>query len=192
MRVDVRADIKDATRHLNNVQKRQLPFAISKSLNDTAFQVQGVLKAQLGKDLHQVASFTRSGIQVRKATKSSLEAQVFVEAKRLPYMQYEIKGGVRLPAKSKLIIPVQQRRNQKDLRTKLLSQKNAFESTTRRGIGGIWTVVGKRRLKLLALYANRAQYRPRYKFYEVGEAAAKRIFPITFSQALARALATAH
>ena len=39
MQIDIRADIKAATRDLTNIQKKQIPFATSKTLNRLAFEL---------------------------------------------------------------------------------------------------------------------------------------------------------
>jgi len=190
--ITVTVDSSALTKKLNNVKKRQIPYAMMLALNNTAFDVRAAEQAQMGRDFDQVSRFTKAGVQVRKATRSSLKSEVFIEQKRQRYIDIQVRGGTRTPARKALIIPSTVMRNQKDLRPRLLARKGAFEATTRKGLSGIWQVRGKKQaLKLLAVYKGKAVYQPRLRFYETGEAEARRAFPIRFAASLARALATA-
>tara|TARA_A100001201_G_scaffold126874_1_gene111441 strand:+ start:914 stop:1597 length:684 start_codon:yes stop_codon:yes gene_type:complete len=78
--------------------QRQLPFVQMRAINDIAFHLKkrslpGGAKAAFD----QPTAFTSSAAtwRVKKATKSNLEAFVFPEAKREPYLRANITGGQR-------------------------------------------------------------------------------------------------
>jgi hypothetical protein len=188
--ISIDFDLKPLRAMLIGAQQDQVPFAASKALNDTAFQVRAALQDQMTKDFDQVTAFTRAAVQVRKASKRNLVAEVFIEQKRLKYLGVEIKGGNRFPANKALIIPAQDRKNNRNLRPKLLARKDAFEATIN-GLDGIWQRRAGGHVKLLAMYKPKASYKPRFKFYERGRAVARQRFGSNFNNALRFALATA-
>ena len=78
--------------------QRQLPFVQMRAINDIAFHLKkrslpGGAKAAFD----QPTAFTSSAStwRVKKATKSNVEALVFPEAKREPYLRANITGGQR-------------------------------------------------------------------------------------------------
>lgn len=74
---------------------RQLPFAISRALNDTAFDArQSLGKASL-QTFDRPTKFIQTAWRVQKSKKTDLVALVFPEAKREPYLRANITGGQR-------------------------------------------------------------------------------------------------
>lgn len=194
--VSVQADVKGATRWLNSVQRRQIPFATSKALNDTAFEARKNLQKGIARDLDRPTPFTQKGFRVHRAKKSRLEAIVEIEQKRWEYLKFQVEGGTRRP-KSRVIIIGQGRRNQygntpgfRRLRSRLLAQKTTFEGTIN-GTAGIWRRHRNGRLELLARYVNQASYQRRFRFRERVEKTVRARFPTHFARSLQRALATA-
>lgn len=96
-------DARPLIRHLDNVGKRQLPFATMQALNQTMFEVHAGWGDEIEKVFDRPTSFTRRSVLYKKATKQRLEAQVFVRdeaAKGNPparYLQPEAIGGPRRP-----------------------------------------------------------------------------------------------
>lgn len=68
MQISVKADVKDLQRKLSKA-KRQIPFAIKRGLDATAFDLQRDLKKTLPKYVHNPVAYTKAGIHVEKATK---------------------------------------------------------------------------------------------------------------------------
>jgi hypothetical protein len=71
---------------------RQVPFALSRALNDVAFKASGDLKADLPKRFILRGTWTAKGVQRNKATKKHLVAEV---GHRQPYMAAHATGGAR-------------------------------------------------------------------------------------------------
>ena len=69
MEIQLNADIKIFTRELRGIQKKQIPFAVSKALNATAFDVQNTLKKALGIYLDRPTKYTISALRVKKSDK---------------------------------------------------------------------------------------------------------------------------
>ena len=48
---NIKGDLKPLIRSLNNIQKKQIPFAVSRAINDTLFDIQKAQKVQMPKKL---------------------------------------------------------------------------------------------------------------------------------------------
>jgi hypothetical protein len=75
--------------------RKQLPFAISKALNDTAFDARKALGGETKRAFDRPTTFTQKGFGVEKSSKRNLEVIVGAERKRGKYMRTQISGGVR-------------------------------------------------------------------------------------------------
>ena len=68
MNISVKSDVKELSRKLDKIQKKQLPFASSKALNSLGFALKGNLTQVLPKYLHRPTKYMSRGIQVEKST----------------------------------------------------------------------------------------------------------------------------
>jgi len=105
MRLSIKHNIDEVTRGMSSIQKKQIPFATMLALNDTAFDLQRVYKAQTKQKFDQPTQFTQTGFAVQKAKKTDLTAVVYVTEKREDYMKLQVDGGVRHPKNKAIIIP---------------------------------------------------------------------------------------
>lgn len=74
---------------------KQLPFATSKALNDTAFDARTSLSGATRQYFDRPTSFTQKGFGVERSSKRNLEVIVGTEAKRARYLRTQITGGPR-------------------------------------------------------------------------------------------------
>jgi hypothetical protein len=79
--ISVKADIKAATRWLNDVQRKQIPFAASVALNKTARLAQGGIKGEMQRVLDRPKPYTLNGTFVANSTKHNLTATVGLKDK---------------------------------------------------------------------------------------------------------------
>ena len=196
--ISVRADIKGAVRYLNNIQKKQIPFATSQALNDVAFDARKALQAQALKKLDKPTRFTINGFQVKKSTKRNLTAVVFIEAKRWKYLKYQVLGGTRRPKGKAIGLPTSNVKlnkfgNVPGKRRGLVKNKRQFIATIG-GITGVWEKRGGKRnpqLRLMHAMEPNAQYRKRFPFYKIVEGVVRSKFVRRFNKRMAGALRTA-
>ena len=176
MKINIRADVKAATKHLKRSQKDQIPFITSKTLNDVAFKARHELRKQAGKKLDNPTPFTLNGFQVQKSTKKHLTSVVFIEEKRYPYMKYQVYGGVRTPKNRAIVVPTKIAMAETKLnkfgnmprkRIKQLLRRKTVTSENINGQGGIWERKKNKKLKLLAVYTQQARYRPIFHFDKI-------------------------
>lgn len=101
--------------------KKQLPFAISKALNEVAIMVKEAERKEMEDVFENPTPYTLNSIYFKKATKHKLEAHIFIKneaSKGTPpvkYLEPQIFGGIR-SAKS----------SEKQLREKRLMDDNQY------------------------------------------------------------------
>ena len=215
MQISVKADVKDLTRKLNRA-KRQIPFAIKRGLDATAFDLQRNLKDTLPKYVHNPVAYTKAGIQVEKAKKDDLTAKVGFASRsfgraigsitQAEYMKRLIEGGIRLP-KNK-VIPVPYPKNQKPNKAgniprgrinKMLGDKDKFFSgepkgAKKEGGAGIWKRQGKgkkQKINMMIAYEEQTEYQKSYPFQSLALNFVRKHFRKNLDQAIDYALKTA-
>lgn len=92
--IDLTTDLAKANGWSAALQK-QLPFAISKALNDTAFDARTSLSGSTKQYFDRPTNYTQKGFGVEKSTKRNLEVVVGAERKRARYLRTQITGGAR-------------------------------------------------------------------------------------------------
>ena len=118
MEIQLNADVKKLTRELRGIERKQIPFAVSKALNATAFDAQKGLQKALSIYLDRPTKFTINAVRVKKSEKKKdLIAYVGFaggggfkppkNAGALPseYMSRLISGGTRRPKKRAIAVP---------------------------------------------------------------------------------------
>ena len=100
---------------LSDKVARQIPFAVSKALNETVAYAREGAAIKMLRAFTTRNNFVESGIGVIRATKTKLEAAVGVEERRA-FMGPQIEGGERLPSSDKAgsSIPIAARKNKTD------------------------------------------------------------------------------
>ena len=197
--VNIKGDIKKATRFLTKVQKRQIPFATSLALNGTAALVQVDAKRTMQRDLDNPTPATVKAVRVQRSTKRQLKAAVFILPMVSKFLRWQIHGGTRSARGRTEAVPVSIRlnkygniigRRQGKLK-KLVGRDDTFSGTIK-GVSGIWQRGrGKRRnkeVKLLVAYEPRVNYRARWPFYKYAVATVNKRWRGQFNLAMRRAL----
>lgn len=80
---------------MDDVGKKQMPFAVAKALTVTAKQVQVAETAHMLAVFDKPTPFTQRAVGFSPATKSMLRATVFVKDAQAKYLQAEATGGQR-------------------------------------------------------------------------------------------------
>lgn len=96
--LDIQSTLPLATRWVQGMD-RQLPFAVSVALNQSAFDARTALNTSTTRYFASPTRFTQNAFFVQRSSKRNLEAIVFAEAgkgrDRARYLQYGIQGGQR-------------------------------------------------------------------------------------------------
>jgi hypothetical protein len=106
--IDVKADVRAATRWLDNVQRKQIPFALSYAINETAKEVQGGLAKEMSV-FDRPKPATVKGTFIKRSTKANLEAVIGLKtrAQGTPtseYLNAQINPGRREDKRSEILL----------------------------------------------------------------------------------------
>lgn len=204
MDLDFSADFRDLERALSDVMQRQLPFAMALSLNDTAMEVKEAEERGIEKAFDRPTPFTKRGVYVRRANKSTLTATVGMRRVQAEYLELQAKGGTRLPKRKALVIGAGLRRNKygnlaKNAVKRAEAKGNTFVAR-KRGAGshlapGLYQrgkgKKGRVSVKLLVAFEPKAQYKKRFEFQPLALRAARSVYEGHLVQRLKQAQATA-
>ena len=115
MHMKVIAETKRLSAHLNNIQRKQIPFAAKNALNDVAFDARSYLKKALPRRLDRPTPAMVSSVRVKKSNKRDLTAIVGFAGlgfMKSPWsetpaeiMRRHILGGTRRSKTGKLRMP---------------------------------------------------------------------------------------
>lgn len=103
--MQISSNFKDVIKGLSDLDKKQIPFAISKALNDTAFQAKDALVAQMRKKLDNPTPFTLRAVKIKKATKDRQYAFIYIDDTQAKYLDNMYFGGVKTPKKKAIVVP---------------------------------------------------------------------------------------
>lgn len=209
--ISVQAEIKQATKHLNSVQKRQIPFAVASTLTELAMQLARKEMPELTRKTFQggATSFTQKAFLYGKATKATLTSRVYAKAKQGEYLHFQVSGGSRFPNRKAIIVPTNNTRLNKlgnitrGTMDKMFQDKSKYFRGKPKGMPdageGVWERYGRQskrggqRIRMVAAFRGNAQYKPLFPFAEhAGKVVFGRSgFSFYFSKKLDQALRTA-
>ena len=205
MQIDVRADTKKLTKWLNQAERKQVPFATSRALNATAFNVRSKLQKELPNYLDRPTGGIIKSVQVQTSSKRNLVATVgFVgdgfrksQWRNSPasIMKKQIEGGVRYPNKKAIAVPVQLKTNTygnipRNKLTNLLANKKKYFSGVPKGRSNAGLYERKKNgLKMLVSWESKTNYNGgRYPFNYIAKSAVQKNYKKNFDKELTKAL----
>jgi len=215
MQMSVLADTKQLTKHLNRIQKKQIPFATSKALNDVAFDSRSFIQKSLPRRLDRPTKGIISSVQVEKSKKKNLVARVgfaglgFKSTKwsesPAEIMLRHIKGGTRSPQGKAIPVPIVNNLKlnkfgnmpRTKIKTLLAKSDKYFSGQPKGRDAGIYerTKRTKRKpgkLKMLINWETTTQYQGgRFPLQKIVELAVKKKYKVRFDAALNNALRSA-
>ncbi|MBR8435215.1 hypothetical protein KDW37_31140 [Burkholderia cenocepacia] len=110
--IRVTSNARDVYRGLNDLIKKQLPFAVAQGINRTAQRVADVEVENLADTLANPSPFTRRSVGVKRARKNDPTAVVFMKDIAASYLEpYEVGGVHKLNSRA-LLNPKNIRLNQ--------------------------------------------------------------------------------
>ena len=215
MQMSVLADTKQLTKHLNKIQRKQIPFATSKALNDVAFDARSFIQKSLPRRLDRPTKGIISSVQVEKSKKKNLVARVgfaglgFKSTKwsesPAEIMLRQIKGGTRSPQGKAIPVPIVNNLKlnkfgnmpRTKIKTLLAKSDKYFSGQPKGRDAGIYerTKRTKRKpgkLKMLINWETTTQYQGgRFPLQKIVELAVKKKYRVRFDAALNNALRSA-
>jgi len=206
MDIKLSGNYRELGQRLNKIQRKQLPFAFSKTLNDTAFQVRKTVTGPTYNRAFDVKNrkFAGQSFRVFKATKRKLEASVTQVKVRQLYrgnLKMHAEGGIKRPRAGNIAIPSDKmkakrtrtgRIGQANRPRQLLEKPRTFIAVMPSGKRGIWQRRGKKRLPIDLLYSFEKSVRitKNYLFFEDGSKVVRQNLQRNFSKAFDQAMKT--
>jgi len=213
MLISVKTEIDNVKNYLSSTQKKQIPFAASQALNTLAYKIAKQTMPEKADQTFEggATPFTKRGFNYKKSTKYDLMANVFVNEAQAKYMYFMVQGGARFPKNKAILVSTRHSRlNQygnipRGTLQRMIEDKAKFFNGVPKGLSGanfegIWerygrqTKQGGQRIRMVAKYTNKAQYKPLFPFGEFTQGVVfsrNDGFAKLFIKNLERALATA-
>ena len=196
LKLDIRADVKAAKKHLDRVQRKQIPYATSRAINSTLKDVQRAEQKQMQTKLDRPTPQTVKAVRVKYSNKRHLEGEVFLLDWAAAYLKYQIRGGTR---QTTTAVPTSNAKLNKygnitARRKGLVKRKTEFIATIK-GTAGVWRKVGRgkhSRVKLIHAFIKHPKYEAgRWPFYKIAQGVVDHQFKKNFNKAMTQALRTA-
>lgn len=215
LHLNVTADLRPLTRSLDDLAKKQLPFATARALTGTAKRVQAAQKEAFSSVFDRPTLFTQRSIGVTAAKKADLKATVFVKDIAAQYLEpFELGGKHHLPPSKRggtLMNPKAAALNQygnlpAGTLRRLAGRKDVFVGSvkTRGGetVNGVWQRPAPGRakgrglnrtgsLKLLVRFGDALPVQQRLGYRERAKQVVQASLRAEFGKAMGEALATA-
>jgi|TARA_R100000482_G_C5090947_1_gene130784 hypothetical protein len=173
IKVNIESNVKEINKKLGLFKRKHLPQITADSINEVGVKSVNAMRTQLAKKLDRPTMFTVKGVKLYKAKPNDPSALVFIPDIQAEYLEKQFEGGMRLPKKDKIPVPVDKTKlnafgNIRGKRTGLIKRSTEFMGNVK-GIDGVWRRVGGKRnpkLKLIVAFENSVFYRKRIEFYK--------------------------
>ena len=171
--IKIESNVKELNKKLGIFQKKHMPEIVSDSINEVGVKSVNAMRAQLLKKLDKPTKFTYTGVRLFKAKPNDQSALVFIPDIQAKYLEKQFEGGMRIPERDKIPVPVDRGKlnafgNIKGKRTGLVKGTKEFMGNVK-GIDGVWRRTGGKKnpgLKLLIAFENSVFYKKRIEFYK--------------------------
>ncbi|MGC0371853.1 MAG: hypothetical protein DGJ47_000554 [Rickettsiaceae bacterium] len=191
--ISIETNIKEVSKNLDHLQRKQLPFASSKALNKIAVKSQDEIIKMIPTVFNNRKKWygknQKTGVKVRFSNKYELVAAVFTRAY---FAKIQEEGGVKLPySGNSLAVPMKdiaRRFYKSNALKKERDNGRIFKSRSGRHI---LRRVGKKQVKKLYSLVPHANVRARFGFVKTAHTVFHRRFEKIFYEQLEYALKTA-
>jgi len=217
-KISVKSNVKSFTRKLPPFLKKQVPFATSLALNETAKKAAKAQRAQAQRIFDRPTPFLLNGIysprgrgsfRGKRSTKRDLSALLVpglkgrnrfddASARINEVIRIQTQGGTRLPKKRALVVPTSSARLNKygnltrNRVQTLLNRSDVFSAGRAQGLPpGIYKRRRDGALRMLIAYEPSADYRKVYPYYRIANGVVRSQFDKEFRKAFKRAVSTA-
>ena len=196
MQISVRTNIKDVQKTLTRIERKQIPYASSVAINNTAKKVVSAEQKQMPIKLDRPRPQTIKAIRISKyAKKDSLYARVGFLDWAQPFMQLEVFGGTR---NVKTVVPLNEYGGKLNKygsiagrRTNGWANRHKQFFVKSKGKTLLMRPQGRDDQVVVGVMKHNPVYKRKFPFFQIAGGVVKRMFPREFNKALAHALRTA-
>lgn len=173
LRFDIRANFRELERGLTDHARREVAKATADGITETLWDIKRNTDRRMRRVIDRPTPFTMRAFSVRRAWARNLRGYVFAKDIQAEYLRWLEIGGVQRPAKKAIPVPGKGARVNRygNLPAKALAgafanKKKFFSGTPQHGGArqsqpGMWQRMGRKgrsKLRLVALWADRANY----------------------------------
>ena len=197
----IQSNIKDVVKGLSAIEKKQIPYAISVALNNTAKDAQDSLTKELINRLKSPIPFTQRAIGIKRSSKANNVAEVFVKDIQAQYLKHHYFGTTRQPKGKAIATPTRDMKlnkygNMTKSKVKKLLQSDNYFSGVVKGAGGerrgVFRKYKSGKVRQVLLWKDEQKYDKLLDFKGTVEKVVKRRFNKHFDSAWTYALRTAN
>lgn len=192
-------ELSKFVQRLDDIAKKQVPYAVSKAINESLLFAQGQIRRELPEHFKIRSNWVAKGIKVTFANKRTLTGTIFTKDE---FMARQELGGDKPRQGKEQAIPFAVRGeyggDQKTLQSRwpgqLVGKDKAFEIRTENRIGLVLRSKGRGKRKnelLYMLLGKTVKVKPRWNFRARVTQVVNQIFPMVFKSELAKAISTA-
>lgn len=168
MSFNFKFDMRRAQRFLDNVAKKQAPFAMSKTLNDVAFEARRNIQKNIKNRFELTKPFIPNQVRVKKSHKTFLQSETYMTEKA-SFMAIHEEGGTRKPERKYIAVRDEAPKGKAGIPSRLIRKKRHFQIRT-----GVYRRIRKTIQRMWA-YVTHARYKPRPFFAAGAEKAVENI-----------------
>ena len=192
MKIKIQHDLKKFEKDISRLFRKQIPYAASRALNDTAFDVRKNTIEKVWPQAVDVKAkgFARSAFRVKTSDKYNLEAAVYARFGD-EIFDRNIKGRVHIPYGRHLAVPMDDALTPtgRIKRAARINDPSLFKAKMGNTLG-LWRRTRKG-LQLMYVLKPRVPTPRAFRFYEEAENTVRRRFPRHFRRRFRQALRTA-
>ncbi len=191
--IKIQTNSKEVAKRIGEMATKQFPFATARALTWTVKDAQKEVQRELPFDFTIRNNHVKRGIRITPANKRTLRAEV---GSIDDFMALQAEGGIKRPKGRRLAIPVNARRNKKDIIRRphrprsILAKKDHFKGRTRSGREAIFKRMPGHRLSLVYMLEPSARIKPRFNLEktvnQVVQERFDRLFTLSMNDAVGR------
>lgn len=202
--INVRTNVKEVTKGLSKLHRKQIPFATSRALNRTGNIAFKGLRQQARRTFDGgAAQGTINALTPRNrgvnrniiySTKKDLRTILFLPDWAAKYLKYQIEGGIRITKGAGTGVPTRNKSlnqfgNIKGRKSGLIKGKKQFIATIQ-GVQGVWEKYGRKGkdARLLIAFEKNPRYDKKFKYYETITTMARVHLKLQLKKSLADAI----
>ena len=196
MQIDVRTNVKQVQKSLTRIQRKQIPYATSVAINETAKKLvaaeQRGMKAKLDRPRPQTIKALRI---FQYSKKTTLTSRIGFPEWANRYMSYQVYGGTR-PVTT--VVPLNQYGGALNAYGSIPARKNKGWAKKRKqffveskGKTLLMRPKGRDDQIVVGVLTDNPVYKKRFPFYKIASGVVTRVFPKELNKSLKKALATA-
>lgn len=183
----IKVDLKNKSL-LSNRHRKQLPFAISQTLNNAAFEAREGIQRSMDKKFTIRRKWVKNQIKVVKSNKRDLKSVVYLDP-NADFMADHETGTVRKPKRKLISVRTQGKGTRRNVPAVQLYKPRTFQTTERSTHFGIFRRIGSR-LRALFVYVRRVVIKKRPFFVKTAEEVGIATINERFNKNLKKAMRT--